>query len=102
MTNLCYFVLALKKSRGLARKLLGSCCDHEPARRTTSESSQQSADTEFQLMEQWRSLFLYTENALDHETSKIVSHFEIAHVFVGLKGLASCPMAGSQVGLSYV
>ncbi|XP_020089947.1 uncharacterized protein LOC109711359 isoform X2 [Ananas comosus] len=64
---------ALKKSRGLARKLLGSCCDHEPARRTTSESSQQSADTEFQLMEQWRSLFLYTENALDRETSKIQS-----------------------------
>ncbi|KAJ3695801.1 hypothetical protein LUZ60_001178 [Juncus effusus] len=63
---------ALNRSKRLARSLEEKLYGQEYKNKTVGESSNnQGAKMEFELMQQWRSLFMHTENLFVHETSQL-------------------------------
>ncbi|RRT31996.1 hypothetical protein BHE74_00044496 [Ensete ventricosum] len=65
---------ALKKSKRLARTLEVRSCSNNHNIKAIQQSTKRSSELEFELTQQWRSLFLRTENALVLETAQIVRH----------------------------
>ncbi|KAL6912121.1 hypothetical protein ACP4OV_000926 [Aristida adscensionis] len=65
----------LKKSIKFARSLEAKMQGNEYAANVAKYSSKQPADMEFELSQQQRSLFLYTENVLLHESAQLHSAF---------------------------
>ncbi|WOL08687.1 hypothetical protein Cni_G17440 [Canna indica] len=64
---------ALKKSKRLAVEARSSSNNFNI--RATRNSSKRTAELEFELTQQWRSLFLYTENTLVRETAQLHANF---------------------------
>ncbi|THU52668.1 hypothetical protein C4D60_Mb10t06360 [Musa balbisiana] len=66
---------ALKKSKRLARTLEVRSCSNIHNIKAIQQSTKRSSELEFELTQQWRSLFLRTENALVLETAQLHANF---------------------------
>lgn len=66
--------LELKKSKRLARSFEAQSCRSNCNIGATRNTSKGSDELEFELTQQWKSLFFYTENVLARETAHLVSH----------------------------
>jgi len=65
----------LKKSIKFARLLEAKSKGNEYAANVAGYKSKRAVEMEFELSQQWRSLFLYTENALVRESTQLHSAF---------------------------
>ncbi|URE45620.1 hypothetical protein MUK42_25149 [Musa troglodytarum] len=66
---------ALKKSKRLARTLEVRSCSNNHNIKAIQQSTKRSSELEFELTQQWRSLFLRTENTLVLETAQLHANF---------------------------
>ncbi|XP_077224661.1 uncharacterized protein LOC143857976 [Tasmannia lanceolata] len=75
---------ALEKSRKKVKLLVGRSYNNDSIGTIASENTKKSTKLEFDLMHQWRSLFLHTDDALAHEKSQLQSNL---HSLKELRGI---------------